>query len=326
MERIGRIGQRVALFSLLVLVGVMVLFPKRFGTNLLNVSVINLLYELVFYGVVLYAFNRRVSLFRLIQGSGLCVVYRLALSAVFGLLVAMVYKMDMEVALQLTMSTYLPGLLLQIIATPFIMRPVVMQMLGEPARRPQVVIQPYAPETSEPPRTHPKEPARAASESFRPQPHAEPEMRQWSKTTEPANHPESGGFDRAARYIGEQQSVQMAAVIDAEGLLLGSFKRGDTVPEDVAPLALLLFEQNQPILSRGKLANAERIDVTLRDERVVVARGQNFYLMVVSDRQTEDLVHIRITQAMDMIRKYMSERYGQKAQANAEKSYVSSAQ
>ncbi|HKK21787.1 MAG TPA: hypothetical protein VJ983_09970, partial [candidate division Zixibacteria bacterium] len=72
----GRIARQILLFSLLVLIIPMILFPERLGTTLAKASLVYVLFELVYYGIVSFILNRHASLVQLAQAAGLCIVYR----------------------------------------------------------------------------------------------------------------------------------------------------------------------------------------------------------------------------------------------------------
>lgn len=133
------------------------------------------------------------------------------------------------------------------------------------------------------------------------------------------------GFDRAARYIGEDGAVLMAAVVDAEGLLLGRFARGPIDPEEVAPFAWLLRQSNETPLKRIGWGATERVSLVATDRKLLVSFDPQFALMVVAERQMTDTLSIRINQAMDMVRQYIAERYRRHLFENVEKAYVRSA-
>ncbi|MCK4574458.1 MAG: hypothetical protein KAU36_08800, partial [candidate division Zixibacteria bacterium] len=137
MEISGRVARQILLFSLIVLIIPMIVFPELFGTQLAKASLLNALYELVFYGCVLYFLNRGARLMQLVQAAGLCLVYRLALGMVLGLLIAAMYPMQLTVAVTLGMSSYIPAILLQMIATPFILKPAFkeLNLVAIPQRR-----------------------------------------------------------------------------------------------------------------------------------------------------------------------------------------------
>ncbi len=324
MEMNGRIARQILLFSLLVLIIPMILFPERLGTSLAKASLVYVLFELVYYGVVSFILNRHTSLLQLAQAAGVCIVYRFVLGAVLGVFIVIAYPMDLSVALTLSMSSYLPAILLQIAATPFILRPAIDSSLFEQRRPARLVMEGPA----APPRTAaqaaPDHRARR-QDSYSPE---RPSARQRSEmaarqtsVAAPA-FSDANGFERATRYIGEDASVELAVVVDPEGLMLSHFSRGDIDPESWAPFAIVLEQGNSAVLKRFGFTNPDKMELVFRDKKVVIASEEMFSLLIVSERTLDEVLHIRINQALDIIRKYVAERYSEKLVANAEKQYV----
>ncbi|MCK4605917.1 MAG: hypothetical protein KAU35_01340 [candidate division Zixibacteria bacterium] len=325
MEITARTTRQIILFSMLLVVVPMVVFPERFGLSLARTSLINILYEAVFYGVVCYLFSRTATLLQLVQVTGLCLIYRMAAGALFGFTISAMYSMDLGVSLSLGMSGYLPTVLLQIVATPFVLRPVAIQLVSTPLVR-----------RAAPPPTEIAESghtggttiavstkrgvSRTDSQASLEMTAADTELQveTLSETTVTGGN----GFERATRYIGEDTSVHLAAVVDFEGLLLGHFQRGDAVAEDWAPYALLVREANRGVLHRAGWGEPESVTLALTDRRVVVTYDKTFCLLVVADPQMDDFVKIRIRQGLEIVRKYIAERYGDSLVGKAEKTYV----
>ncbi|MEW5795623.1 MAG: hypothetical protein AB1772_04600 [Candidatus Zixiibacteriota bacterium] len=323
----GQTNRRIIIFSLGAVIVPLVVFPSRLGTDIARASLVNALYELVYYGVVIFIFHRSTTLLRLIQGAGVCLIYRLALGAVFGLLLAAVYSLQTRVSLTLGMSGYLPAILFQIALAPFVLKPVVDQLYGdEPVRRraappiqtdtrAEFVRPAHVPVKPKAAPEAPKVPAFAAARK--------PDSAAYHRSADSMR--ELNGFDRAVYYLGEHSAVQLATIVDSEGLTLGSFKRGQVRPEDWAPLALLVVGESGQVLERGNLDGLEKVDLILKDKRLVVARPEGLYLMVLAERHDDDLLNIRINQALEMINKFVAERYGNKLHPNAERVHVPSA-
>jgi len=328
MEISSRIARQTTLFSLLLLIVPLVVFPERFGGSVLKPSLIFAMYELVFYGAVVWLFNRRATLIQIVQAAGVCFVYRLALGAFFGLAIAIAYTMNVKVALTIGTSGYLPALLLHVAATPFVLRPLISQLLPQQrAPRPR-------PARQEPPRSteagraatavpHEKRPGQVSPAPLRP-------LRTEPALADPGasgRTPDAGGtgFERAVRYIGGDASVQMAAVVDHEGLLLGQFSRNQIDCEAWAPFALSFLEVNRTVVDRAHWSAPEKLKLEMADQRVIIAFEQSFCLMVVAEWQADDVLNIRINQGLEIIRKYVAERYGERLYDNAERQNVPSA-
>lgn len=334
MDTKGQTGQRVLLYSLVAMILPLVAFPARFGFELARASLMYALYELAYYGFVVFLFHRRASLLKLVEGAGVCLIYRLVLGAVFGLLVAAMYAMDVRISINLGMSGYLPAILFQIAIAPFVLKPVIARLLllTEPAGS-------LVPDKSTPAESGEKtgrtsvavSKQRGVVTGVAPSPVAMEPVKSLESTARvatptPKSEQDITGFGRAVSYIGEHSSVDLAAVVDDEGLLLANFTRGQIEPEDWAPLALLFFQGNCDLLRRGDLDGLEKLDLLMNDKRLAVARSEGCCLMVISKRHEDDLLNIRINQGLDMINRFVAERYGGKLNSNAERIHVSSAQ
>ncbi len=334
MEITGRIVQKLVLFSLAMLIVPMVAFPAQFGTQLARGSLITVLYELAYYGFVVYMLKRRGGLLQLMPAAGICLVYRLLMGALFGLTISALYSMDARLSLTFGLSSYLPGILFHVVMAPFVLKALIDQYYQAvlPAQRAKF----DHPETEgvEQGRTSlavskdrgfvsdqtPQQPEVVRAE-IAPESTSSPRA-----ISEPPSSGDAHGFDRAVKYIGEHGSVHLAAVVDVEGLLLANYVRGSFDPEEWAPLALLFQSSSSRILARGRLGSPEKIDFRLADTRLSVATGQGFSLIVISERQSDDVLGIRINQALEMIRKFVDERYSGKLNSNAERIHVRSAE
>jgi len=133
---------------------------------------------------------------------------------------------------------------------------------------------------------------------------------------------DANGFDRATSYIGENPAVRAAAVVDIEGLLLGHFQRGGDLAEDWAPLARLFYEHNRDVAARFSGGLPQRLALSFPDRKIIIAREETFYLMVVSEHHHDELLNVRFSQGLEIVRKYVAERYGQERAVNAENVYV----
>ena len=326
----GRIVRQISLISMLVLIVPVIMFPDQLGVGLTKVSLINIVYELVYYGIVIFFFYRRASLLKIVQMIGLCLVYRLTLGAIFGLLIVAMYSMNLTISLTLGLASYLPAILLHIAVTPFILKPISTQLVPFANRRRQPIEEPAPIEVPEHGGTNVAVSAKQAFSRPIPTPVHLPEpevhLSKESRVGSPSGQEsvEANGFDRAVRYIGEDASVQLAVVVDDEGLLLGQFRRGEIEADDKGPFSLVFCDANRDALQRAGWGTPEKIDLLVKDTRIIIAHEESWRLMVIAQRHADDFLNIRINQGLEIIRKYVARRYGQKLSVNAEKMYVSS--
>ena len=116
--------------------------------------------------------------------------------------------------------------------------------------------------------------------------------------------------------------IKLAAVVDHEGLLLSDFSRGGIIAEDVAPFALLIKANGAGSMNFLSYGCPERVEFQLSNDRIVLCYEESYCLMVIAERHNDDLLNIRINQAMEMVKKYMSERYSETLRPAMEKSYA----
>ncbi|MCK5124971.1 MAG: hypothetical protein KAR42_01840 [candidate division Zixibacteria bacterium] len=318
----------ILLVSLVLVVIPMVIFPSRLGMPLLTASAIYILYEVVFYGIVLYFFRRSVALTALLMGAAITLVFRLCLGAVFGTTIILMYGLESSVAFSLGMTRYLPALILQVLAVPFVIKPVYLTLADAMSGSAKLAKPTYSASTIAPGivdadiTDKTKEPQMPIT-SFEPAVSA-PDFTPMESVGSSPPLDDTSALSKAVSYIGELASIKMALLVDDEGLTLARFNRSKEDYELWGPLALILEKENRTIVNKySRLGAPTKIDIMTRQNRLIIRRIDYVTLMVMADDSIDETIHIRIAQATDMIRKYMSERYSPALFARAEERYVS---
>jgi hypothetical protein len=321
-------GLLIATLSLTVVP--LIIFPQQLGLPLARVSIATLLLELAYFCAATFLFDRETTFGRLAAAVGLCLVYRYSLGALFGVLAVAFYSIGWSAALQFGLFSYLPAVILQAAAAPLVVRMALAPAADEPRRTrptPRETVAQTQPSSGLTSISISREKGIfTESQVPRPAPEVEARRQHAANIENASNAPvEINGFERATRYLGEHGSVYLAAVVDNEGLLLANFRRGSVVVEDWAPLALLFLDANRRVLNRATraLGTPEKLDVMLKDTRILIARDTSFSLMVMAERHSDETLQIRFNQALDMVRKYFAERYSSKQESNAERIHVS---
>ncbi|MFZ1684919.1 MAG: hypothetical protein WAU88_12440 [Candidatus Zixiibacteriota bacterium] len=331
MQPNGQVTGRTVLFSLILLIAPMVAFPHQFGTPLLRVAPLYGFAELALYFVAALVMFRGQGMYRVISATVGFGVYRVALGAVLAVLIIIMYPISFGSALRLSLISYVPAVFLHILATPFVLKAQLDMWFGAPEKRHRPIsretIAPHEAPTSMSSIVISKNKG-VVTESRVSRPPVDEDTRRpavdIADAVQNSASPDLNGFERATRYLGEHGSVFLAAVVDNEGLLLGHFKRGAVVAEDLAPLALMFMDTSRRVLDRAHLAGPEKIDITLKDKRLLVAKEASFSLMVLAERMSDDTLGIRFNQAMEMVRRWYAERYTVRQTVNAERIHVSS--
>ena len=321
-------AKRILLYSLILLVVPLILYPEKLGTFLQDYSSTNIVLELLFYLLLTFVLYRQGNAMQMVAIVFIGLGYRLLISSIFSVLLSAFYNISSGVAFSLGMYGYLPSLLFQIFATQFIIKNVMDDIFFSRPRirrpRPSDITTADSVETGTSTFVVTKEKNATRPDS----PPPRPVQNQSSLENRPAaaESPVVGGdaqgFDKATRYIGEHSSVKLAAVVDHEGLLLSNFTRGGIIAEDVAPFALLIKANGAGSMNFLSYGCPERVEFQLRNDRVVLCYEESYCLMVIAERHNDDLLNIRINQAMEMVKKYMSERYSEMLRPAMEKSYA----
>ena len=309
------------IFSCLLLIGALLMFPSKMGMNLGSGIIVYAIIEIAYYVIIFTLMKAADSWLNLFRNAGLTFVFRISLGTLFAICISIMYSMNLSVALTLGISRYLPAVLLQIIFAPFALRPLVADS-SLPVRR-----------------TSPR-PVSAKAPTGREKPDFSKSAINEAKYTQPTPKAALGtadrqdlhvgydtnGFERAVKYLGEHHAVLLAVVVDQEGLAMAAYKRGEVEPEDYAPLSLLIKESNEKLLNKWEgEVSPDRIDIVFGDRKLSLSRAMDFYLLVMSNQEVDDLLSIRVTQAVDIIRRYVSERYGELMPSRPEEQYVPSA-
>lgn len=325
MELSGRTNRQILLLTLLSIIIPMVVFPEQLGIQLGQFSVLSLAFETVFYGLVIYLVHRPENLSSILKASLFCLAARLVVGMLFGFMVVIMYGLNLKVALSLGLWSYLPGVLLHIAAMPLVLKPLISQMCTLPPSRTMVGTPPgqvsKVPNSSQGiantvPRFAASQRTKPVAQSVAPA-MTRPSARKTGDVATSVN-----GFDEAVNHVGAISSVELATLVDFEGMLLAGYVRDDLDAEDLAPLSILYFEEFVHVGNRMNIDGPERIELTMENKRLILARDDNLCLMVLAERQADDILAIRAKQGMEIAARYMEKKYNLTEVVNAEKSYV----
>ena len=322
------IKRLILLISLVLVVIPMFIFPSRLGMPLMKASAVYMLYELAFYGFVLFFFRWSTSLAAILVGSALTLVYRMTIGAAFGLIIVIMYEIDVGIAFSLGMGRYLPAVLLQVAAAPFVMRPVYLGLASRLLTN--GVVQSIKTDFEPKPENMEAREDKQAAINYNQRPRTIDLIPSAARSAvKPEAQAAIGGvggnpFDRAVAYVGEAVTVKLAMLVDLEGLPLAQFNRSHEDAEMWAPLSIILEGENRKVLDRF-IGNEfpERIDIGTGSLRILLRRIDSLTLLIITDSNVDETIHIRMTQAVDMIRKYINDRYNRHMFARLEEHYVS---
>jgi len=279
--------KKAALLGLMVATLPMFLYPRGFGIPDATVgSPMLFLFEPFYYALLFYLTIPRRTPQRII---GLTVVgmgFRLFVGLISSALLSAIFGLPAAKAFSTSLYTYLPGALAQIVFIPFIVKPI---LSFKPRRRP-------APVHHEAPRIERTAPERKPAV----------ETSTWSASQE--NLPD---FDAAVNHIASYSTVELAVLVDREGLPLARAGRPTADWELWAPVVNRLHDTISAELGRTGKGGVHRFDLALDEHRLSVITVEPFFLSVLYDPSTDDLVNVRIAQAVEMVKRYREHKYPQ---------------
>jgi predicted regulator of Ras-like GTPase activity (Roadblock/LC7/MglB family) len=103
--------------------------------------------------------------------------------------------------------------------------------------------------------------------------------------------------------------VEGVILLDNEGLVISKRVNAGWDDEKIAPLALLLREINSQQLSKIDTSPIERMELLSQKLWISLNNIDDFTLVSVAHRSTDELLNIRILKAVEMIKKYLDEKY-----------------
>jgi predicted regulator of Ras-like GTPase activity (Roadblock/LC7/MglB family) len=220
------------------------------------------------------------------------------------------------------MGIYLPAIILHVASAPFVLRPAFLLLASNltPERPKKFIFEPHVEEEEA---SSPK--MSAPISQF--QTNIGNEIETNSQTFDAVSVPQADNdnqLERAVHYIGESAAVKMSLLIDEEGLTLANFNRSEEDIELWAPAAIIIEKENLRLLNNfGPVGKLSKLDITAKNRRIILRRIERFILMVIVEENIDETIHIRMAQAVDMIRKYINERYSPALFARVEEQYVS---
>ena len=119
-------------------------------------------------------------------------------------------------------------------------------------------------------------------------------------------------LEEALHYLQEYSGVKGAILVDNEGLVVGSDTSPDFDPEIFASLAIGLKEANHNLLEKINESKMEKMGIHTPHLWISLNQILSLTLVTVADRHTDELLSVRISQAVGMIKKHLEERYNQR--------------
>ena len=288
------IAQRLAMYSVALILVPLVLYPRGFGFPALDLNPAVGLLEWAFYVTVLSLSAARLPFSTRVVAAGFTVVFRLGLGAASGWLVAIVHGAPRSQTIVELMWSYPLALIPHVLFSAVVTSPLWEHLMGaQPVRRtPRVTA-----------RQKFVSPALATATMRTNVPTATA-----SRVAIASGVTQEPSFDDAVSYIGEYSGVRLCWIVDKEGLPIAVWQRqmytGDA--DFWAPISVEMTDFHRTRLSTGgDPCVPDILEVRTNQGRLVVEAVGDVWLGVLTDPDADELISVRITRARDMIAKHL---------------------
>lgn len=295
----GTLWKRIVVYSALLVLIPLVLYPKLFGFPPLDLNPAVGIFEWAFYVAVLSMSAGRLPFSTRVVAAGFTVVFRFAIGAVSGSLIGWVHDLPVSQTVVETMWSYPMAVIPHVLASAVITSPLWEHLMSvRPGRR--VGRRPGRPAFATT--------AVAPAMVFAPAASAS----RVASTANALTHEPS--FDDAVSYVGEYSGVRLCWIVDRDGLPIAVWQRqhytGDA--DFWAPVSIEMIDFHRRRLSmHGDSCQPDRLEVRTNQGRLVVEAVRDVWLGVLTDTDADELISVRIARAHDMIAKHLHAEGGQ---------------
>lgn len=291
---VGPIIQRLIVYTFLLVLVALVLYPKRFGFPAFELNPAAGLLEWAFYAIVLSLSASQLSVSTRVVAAGFTVLYRLGLGAASGCAVGWFHGSPMAQTVVELMWSYPMSLMPQVLCAAVVTGPLWVYLMSAPAPR-RTEHRPVRSTFVAPAIVPASVKGRSASAS-----------RVASSATMAGHEPT---LDDAVSYIGDYSGVKLCWIVDREGLPVAVWQRqmytGDA--DFWAPISVEMVDFHSRRLSTGgETCYPERVEVRTGQGRLMVESVGDMWLGVLTDPDADELVNVRITRAREMIARYLN--------------------
>jgi hypothetical protein len=297
---VGPIWKRLGIYSALLVLIPLVLYPKRLGFPAFDLNPAVGLLEWAFYAAVLSLSAGHLPFSTRVVAAGFTVVFRLGLGVASGVLIGWAQNLPSSQTVVETLWSYPAAIIPQVLASAVITSPVWELLMSVGPRRRH--------------RRHSGRPtftSTATTPSMVFAPRASATASRLATSIGAAPHEPS--FDEAVSYVGEYSGVRLCWVVDGDGLPVAVWQRQhDTGDADFwAPVSIEMVDFHRQRLSVGNnTCQPERLDLRTDQGRLIIESIHDLWLGVLTDPDADELISVRITRAHDMIAKHLHAERG----------------
>ena len=303
--------RHIFLVCLIIAALPMLVYPNLLGFDIGLSGPLYFLCEIAYFFGVAFSLNRDRSVVNGLLSAAIIFAGRLSLSLIFCVYLLVMERVPFSDAVADGFLEFRPAVFLFSLTAPFVFGSFTRGILGIRNRRftkgnqDRKIIdgspRPVQSYTQAPEPIHNYHaPARSASEYF-------------SRT-----------FNEAVAHVGQYSGVQCAMLIDAEGLPVAAWSRGNYNQEMWGALSRKLVDEIASTCAMGGAANPVSLEFKSGNERFLLQRVADMWLVSIADAASDELEKIRVSQAVEMVTRHLQERYKNVYTTEAGRTYAGS--
>lgn len=310
MEWSIRDTRYVILIALIVASLPMLIYPNTFGVSFQMAIYWYAALELTYYFAVGLILNRRHSVAFTAVAAFLTLIGRGVLSTILLALLMGLEQMPLKDAFANAFETFTPAILLFSVTAPFLFNSTIQSMLphrGSRKRLRKVDSAPIIYTSSSTPVIRPPLPRPAAPTADR-------------APSDVFDHTFQGAVQHVAGYSG----VRCSMLIDAEGLPVAHWSRGEWDQELWGAMSRKLLDDILDTNTKTGTMPLNSVEYTSGGHRFCLHRAADMWLLSIADADSDELEKIRLHQAAEMIERYCHEKFGNLYSSETGRQYAGS--
>ncbi len=298
-DRHGSTSSSVTIRQMILWTGALAVIPLLFypgaaGLMPFRYRPVMVLIECALYFVLLIPLASWLTVSKRMAAAVFTLAYRYLCGVASGSLLAAGHDLSWVSSVKFALWSFPPLLILQVAAAPFVIRVLLKSLWGADLPRPRIAG--FRP-------SHPVHVPRMAGGDL---------SKSFGSGTDTRSllHRSHLTFDNALAYVGAYDGVRISWLVDAEGLPLAVWQRQEyTGSVDFwAPISIEIVEFNRRCLSAAGEVTPQRVEVRTDAGRIILEAVGELWLGVLTNRDADDLIGLRLSQSRDMILKHLQER------------------
>ncbi len=275
------------------------LYPNGAEWKLPLPIVFVIILEVFYYTLIVSLFDDSTDFMEHLFYAVGCFIFRIVSSMVFAAAITTAREIPFGISLGLGVAYYVPHVFVSVLIAPWVLLTFIKEHHKDAIRAI-------------------KEKSRRKSQSTQ-KPRMAAAARTNSRVLDPLIEHKNlkTGFAGILDYIVEYGGVSGCFLLSKEGLIIEQRSALDDDIDKTTAYMAEIYNLNQQISSKLVRNEIERLEITAGNERIGIYSVMDILLVIISSSKTDELLRVRIVQALDMLERTIAIKYRAKEQVVA---------